>query len=147
MRLLPAVLAAVCAAACASSPPTSEEVVRRAREVPVVAIDGSVAEDQRLEDWLSVRALDGVVAWESHDCGAQTGDPATTPDDFPVCAQATFSNCRGVRSSLALAVGTFRQGIFGRAEIAWATTGDDDASTLAVFAARNPVCAAGRAPN
>ena len=138
-------LAAGVAVAGVEPAPTSEAVIAHARELSVHSIDGSLASTQSLDRWLRERARGGAVAWEANDCGEQTGNPANTPDDFPVCAEASFVNCVGEKSDIAIAVGTAHGGIGrGTAAIFWATTGKSSASTLAKFAARNPVCEAGR---
>lgn len=137
---------AVAGVATAAQPaPTSEAVIAHARELSVHSIDGTLASTQSLDRWLRERARGGAVAWEANDCGEQTGNPATTPEDFPVCAEASFVNCAGEKSDIAIAVGTARGGIGrGTAAVFWATTGKASAPTLAKFAARNPVCEAGR---
>lgn len=126
--------------ACATPRLAYEDVVS-IKELKVVAVDGTVDEEVSLSEWLEARAMNEVVAWDSHDCGEQTGDPATTPSDFPICAEATFSNCNGARSSIAIVVGTFKRGVSGRPQIFWATSGKHDSRTLREFAADNPVCA------
>lgn len=121
--------------------PTPQAIVDHARNLTVHSIDGTLASTEPLDAWLRARTRDGAVSWEANDCGEQTGDPATTPPDLPLCAQASFVNCAGEKSTLAIAVGTSRDGI-GRATAAvfWASTGKSSANTLAKFAAHNPAC-------
>lgn len=129
----------------AEAAPSSDAVIAHARELSVHSIDGTLASTQPLDAWLRERARGGAVAWEANDCGEQTGNPATTPEDFPICAEASFVNCAGEKSDIAIAVGTAHGGIGrGTAAIFWATTGKSSASTLAKFAARNPLCETGR---
>ena len=143
---MPALLAvAAVVATGAVHAPTPDAIVGHARATPVHSIDRSIASTQNLDEWLRERARGGALAWEGNDCGEQTGNPATTPEDFPICAQASFVNCAGEESTIAIVVGTARGGIGrGTAAIFWAATGKSSADTLAKFAARNPVCGAAR---
>ena len=145
MRAILILVPSLMALACATHPPDESAVIARAKGTCVCAIDGTVQEQIALGEWLEARALNGVVAWESNDCGEQTGDPRTTPDDFPICAQATFTNCAGARSSLAVVVATFRTGFTDRFGIMWAITGQNDVTRLELFGLANPPCAI--APN
>jgi hypothetical protein len=130
----------VALAGCVTRPLNTDEQVSRVRQFNVRSIDGTVADEMSFERWLEARALNGIVAWEANDCGEQTGDPRTTPEDIPICVEASFSNCAGARSSIALMVGMLESGTSGSPQIFWATTGRTDHRTLAAFAEDNPIC-------
>lgn len=143
--MAPALLAGLILAAIAAASPTPEAIVAHARRLPVHSIDGSLPTQERLDAWLRGRARGATLAWEANDCGERTGDPGMPPIDFPVCAEATFVNCRGEKSTLSIAVGTAQGGLGrGTAAIFWAATGKSSADTLARFAALNPRCEAAR---
>jgi hypothetical protein len=140
MRVIFVLLAFFAYVTCAAAPPSESAVIARAKGACACAIDGTIDERISLEEWLKRRALNAVVAWEANDCGEQTGDPSTTPSDFPICAEATFSNCVGARSSLGVVVASFRSGIADRFGIMWAVTDRKDVRTLRDFALDNAPC-------
>ncbi len=129
---------------CSTYAPSEEHVVAYAKALQVSAIDAALPPGLTLAEWISIRAQGGLVTWESNDCGEQTGDPATTPSDFPICAEAQFKTCAGLTASLSLAVGTLRRGISSRPDLFWAQIGDGndivDNSTLSAFGHAAPVC-------
>jgi hypothetical protein len=129
---------------CATSAPSEEHVVAYAKALQVSAIDAALPPGLTLAEWISARAQGGLVTWESNDCGEQTGNPATTPSDFPICAEAQFKTCAGLTASLSVVVGTFRRGIGSRPGLFWAQIGGVDGSvdnsTLSAFGHATPVC-------
>ena len=120
-----------------------------AKAVQVSAVDPVLTSRLTLSKWLSARAKGGRVTWESNDCGEQTGDPSTTPSDFPICAEATFIKCDGQPAGLSFMVGTYRRGVQAPADLYWAYTGSGSGavnhSRLSAFGRAAPVC--GGAPN
>jgi len=73
--------------------------------------------DERLpqitfEKWLrSIAAPGRPVVWDVNDCGEQSGSPADSLRDIPVCAEATVTLDDSSRVILALCVGTVHRGI------------------------------------
>ena len=129
---------------CATRAPSEEHVVAYAKAVQVSAIDAALPPGLTLAEWIAARAQGGLVTWESNDCGEQTGDPVTTPSDFPICAEAQFKTCAGLAASLSVVVGTFRRGIGSRPGLFWAQVGgvhgSVDKSTLSALGYAAPVC-------
>ena len=115
-----------------------------AKRVPVSAIDPLLSSRLTLSKWLTARAKGGRVTWESNDCGEQTGDPSTTPSDYPVCAEATFIKCDGQPAGVSLMVGTYGRGVQAPADLYWAYTGSGsdvfNHSTLSALGRAAPVC-------
>ena len=68
--------------------------------------------------WLAgYMPTDTKFEWESNDCGEQTGDPATTPADPPVCAQVTASKDDNRLAVIMILVGTVKKGITGKPSV------------------------------
>jgi hypothetical protein len=82
---------------------------------------------QALDTWL-VRVVGsrGSIRWEVNDCGEQTGNPANTPVDFPICAEAVIALSDGREAGLSIAVGTAQKGVSGQPTV-WSmyVTGKD----------------------
>ena len=123
-RLLAAVVALAAGAAPisgATSPGDREErealVIAHARRADVHDLDVALR-SQTLDRWLA-RALGprGSLRWEANDCGEQTGNPANTPVDFPVCAEAVIALSDGREAGLSLAVGTAQKGVSGQPKV------------------------------
>lgn len=88
-------------------------VIAAARRVDVHDLDAALR-SQSLEAWLAqVIGSRGAIRWEANDCGEQTGDPANTPVDFPICAEAMIALSDGREAGLSLAVGTAKKGVSG----------------------------------
>lgn len=91
--------------------------IEAAKHVSAKSLD-SVLPSQSFEKWLqSLIGPETRVAWESNDCGEQTGDPATTPSDPPVCAQASATLPDGRTVTVMIAVGTYKKGIRGKPQV------------------------------
>ena len=129
----------LCLVSCTARP--APDIVLHTRLLPVSFVDTGLPQGQAIERWLESRSSNGIVSWEANDCGEQTGSPETTPGDFPICAAATFFNCKGEKSIIWFAVGTANGGITGKPLVFFAQTGTRDAATLEAFAALNPQCA------
>lgn len=141
MRILAIALGTALLLGCATRAPSEADVVAYAKGLPVTAIDHDLLASQTLGEWIAARAQDGRVAWESNDCGEQTGDPTTTPSDFPICAEAQFTTCTGLSASVSVAVGTLHGGIGGPPELNWAQPGSvQDTDTLSSLAKKAPIC-------
>ena len=127
-----------------ASPPSESESVSFARAVRVASIDSSLGSGLTLSEWITSRARDRDVIWESNDCGEQTGDPETTPQDFPICVSAEFRTCAGLPASIYVIVGTYRKGLAAPVEFYMAYTGSGaeavDRPGLSAFARAAPVC-------
>ena len=54
------------------------------------------------------------MRWEANDCGEQTGDPATTPADPPLCAQAWAFLPNQDSVNVMVVVGRYQKGITGK---------------------------------
>jgi hypothetical protein len=101
-----------------TSPGNREEreaqVIAAARRADMHVLDATF-HSQSLDTWLA-RVIDsrGSIRWEMNDCGEQTGNPANTPVDFPICAEAIIELSDGRAAGLSLAVGTAQKGVFGQ---------------------------------
>ena len=95
-------------------PPTLEQrVVTTVQKLSAKSLDPELP-DQPFADWFqSVVGKDAKVAWESNDCGEQTGDPKTTPHDFPICGQASVKLPGARTVTVMVAVGSSKKGIDG----------------------------------
>lgn len=101
-----------------ASPENREEreaqVIAGARRVDVHDLDVALR-SQALDRWLArVVGSRGSIRWELNDCGEQTGNPANTPVDFPICAEAVIALSDGREAGLSLAIGTAQKGVSGR---------------------------------
>jgi hypothetical protein len=101
-----------------TSPADREEreaqVIGSARRVDVHDLDIALR-SQALDTWLAgVVGSRGSIRWEANDCGEQTGNPANTPVDFPICAEAVIALLDGREAGLSLAVGTAQKGVSGQ---------------------------------
>lgn len=94
-------------------PTLDQRVVSTVQKLSARLLDPELP-DQPFAEWLqSVVGKDAKVAWESNDCGEQTGDPKTTPADFPICGQAS-AKLPGARIvTVMIAVGSSKTGIGG----------------------------------
>ena len=73
---------------------------------------------QSLDIWLArVAGSHGAIHWEVNDCGEQTGNPANTPVDFPICAEAMIALSDGREAGLSLSIGTAQQGVSGQPKV------------------------------
>ena len=143
MRIVVAI-AALSALLPQSAASSEAAAVAFAKRVQVQAVDPLLSSSLTLSKWLSAKANGGQVTWESNDCGEQTGDPCTTPSDFPVCAEARFIKCDGQPAGVSLMVGTYRRGIQAPADLYWAYTGSGsnvfNHPTLSALGRAAPVC-------
>jgi hypothetical protein len=90
------------------------QVIAHARRADVHDLDVSLR-SQTLDSWLArVVGSRGSIRWEANDCGEQTGNPANTPVDFPICAEAVIALSDGRAAGLSLAVGTAEKGVYGQ---------------------------------
>jgi hypothetical protein len=94
-----------------AAPNLEQRVIATVQKTSAKALDPELP-DQPFAEWFqSVVGKDAKVEWESNDCGEQTGDPKTTPVDFPICGQASakLSGARVV--TVMVAVGSHNKGI------------------------------------
>ncbi len=90
------------------------QIIAVARRVDVHDLDVALR-SQSLDTWLArVVGSRGSIRWEVNDCGEQTGNPANTPADFPICAEAMIALSDGREAGLSLAVGTAQKGVSGQ---------------------------------
>lgn len=90
------------------------QIIAVARRVDVHDLDVTLR-SQSLDAWLAgVVGSRGSIRWEANDCGEQTGNPANTPAEFPICAEAVIALSDGRKAGLSLAVGTAHKGVSGR---------------------------------
>jgi hypothetical protein len=101
------------AKSAASHPTLERRVIAIVQKLSAKALDPELP-DQPFAEWFqSVVGKDAKVEWESNDCGEQTGDPKTTPADFPICGQAS-AKLPGARVvTVMVAVGSYKKGIVG----------------------------------
>jgi hypothetical protein len=90
------------------------QIIAAARRVDVHCFDVTLR-SQSFDTWLaSAVGSRGSIRWEANDCGEQTGNPANTPVDFPICAEAIVVFSDGREAGLSLAVGTAQKGVSGQ---------------------------------
>ena len=96
-----------------TAPTLEQRVIATVQKLSARSLDRELP-DQPFAEWFqSVVGKDAKVEWESNDCGEQTGDPKTTPEDFPICGQAS-AKLPGARAvTVMVAVGSHKQGITG----------------------------------
>lgn len=97
----------------ASQPTLEQRVVSTVQKLSAKSLDAELP-DQPFAEWFqAVVGKEVKVAWESNDCGEQTGDPKTTPADPPICGQAS-AKLPGARTvTVMVAVGSYKKGITG----------------------------------
>lgn len=97
----------------APQPTLEQRVVGTVQKLSARSLDPELP-DQPFAEWFqSVVGKGTKVEWESNDCGEQTGDPKTTPADFPICGQAS-AKLPGARTvTVMIAVGSYKKGITG----------------------------------
>ena len=99
------------------APTLEQRVVADTKKLSAKSLDPELP-DQPFADWFqSVVGKDVKVAWESNDCGEQTGDPKTTPDDFPICGQASAKLPHDRAVTVMVAVASHKQGITGAPKV------------------------------
>jgi hypothetical protein len=96
-----------------AQPTLEQRVVSAVQKLSAKSLDSELP-DQPFEEWFQAAVgKDVKVAWESNDCGEQTGDPKTTPADFPVCGQASAKLSGGRTVTVMVAMGSYKKGITG----------------------------------
>jgi len=97
----------------AAQPTLEQRVVATVKKLSAKTLDPELP-DQPFAEWFqSVVGATTKVAWESNDCGEQTGDPKTTPADFPICGQASAKLPGDRAVTVMVAVGSYKKGITG----------------------------------
>jgi hypothetical protein len=100
-----------------AAPTLEQRVVAMLQKLSAKSLDPDLP-DQPFAEWFqSVAGKDAKVEWESNDCGEQTGDPKTTPADFPICGQASAKLSPARRVTVMVAVGSYKQGITGAPKV------------------------------
>lgn len=100
-----------------AAPTLEQRVVAAVQKLSAKSLDPELP-DQPFAEWFqSVVGKDAKVEWESNDCGEQTGDPKTTPADFPICGQASAKLSRARTVTVMVAVGSYKQGISGAPKV------------------------------
>jgi hypothetical protein len=95
------------------APTLEQRVVATVKNLSARSFDPELP-DQPFAEWFqSVVGKQTKVEWESNDCGEQTGDPKTTPEDFPICGQASAKLPGARAATVMIAVGTHKKGITG----------------------------------
>jgi hypothetical protein len=96
-----------------SQPTLEQRVIAETKKISARSLDPELP-DQPFAEWFqSVVGKDVKIAWESNDCGEQTGDPKTTPAEFPICGQAS-AKLPGERNvTVMVAVGSNKKGLEG----------------------------------
>lgn len=97
----------------APAPTLEQRVVATVQKLSARSLDPELPDEPFAEWFQSIVDKDAKVAWESNDCGEQTGDPKTTPAEFPICGQAS-AKLPGARTiTVMVAVGSNKKGIGG----------------------------------
>ncbi len=122
------VLALLANIASAQDDPVAQTRIAKAKKALVSDLEPGLP-TVGLEQYLKTEVANAAIEWEVNDCGEQTGDPATTPDDFPMCAQATVSGPGGNKVIVMVAVGTFKQGIKGKPRVFYLAAVKPDGTT------------------
>src|SRR5262245_45339624 len=95
--------------------------VTAARNLSVRRLESGLP-DVSLERWLrKLTARKGEIRWESNDCGEQTGTPADTLRDIPICAEATGPAVNGGVFLVWIWVGNVKRGMSGEPALFYAT--------------------------
>ena len=107
-------LVALAPAFAQSTSSLEKRAIATAQRVSAKKLDPQLP-NKPFAEWLaSVMPKDAKLEWESNDCGEQTGDPATTPADPPLCAQVTASKDDNRLAVIMILVGTVKKGITGK---------------------------------
>lgn len=113
---------------------TSQErkAISFAKAIPVSQLDKKLP-DVPFERWLTMQAGAGAqMTWEVTDCGEQTGTTADNGRDFPMCVEVNAQMRDQREIVVSIAVGSFKQGIFGKPSTWWITVGNDSATDKAL---------------
>ena len=95
------------------APTLEQRVIAETKNISAKSLDSELP-DQPFAEWFqSVVGNDVKVAWESNDCGEQTGDPKTTPVEFPICGQVSAKLPGNRTVTVMVAVGSHKKGIEG----------------------------------
>jgi hypothetical protein len=104
----------------ASNQSLEQRAIGAAKQVSAKELDRQLPE-QSFEKWFQEFVGANVnVTWEANDCGEQSGDPATTPADPPLCAQASALVGDEDGVTVMIAVGTYKKGISGKPAVFYA---------------------------
>ncbi|TMQ57459.1 MAG: hypothetical protein E6K75_06945 [Candidatus Eisenbacteria bacterium] len=95
------------------------------QHISVRAIDSTQTEI-RFDRWFwNAVGADAWVSWEVNDCGEQTGSPADSAREYPICVQAMAEWKDGRKAYLWIAVGSGNE-VRGKPELAYASAGLGD---------------------
>ena len=113
------------------------------QHMSVLEID-STQTQMRFDRWFwNAVGADAWVTWEVNDCGEQTGSPADSARDFPMCVEAKANWDDGREAFLWVVVGSFQGGARGKPALAYAAAGRGDKlrtfHSLAQFAKYAPI--------
>ena len=129
-----------------SKPTLAQLSIAAAQKVSVHALDPALP-DQPFAEWFqSVVGRDLKLTWESNDCGEQTGNPANTPADPPVCGQASAKLPDGRTVIAMISVGTAKQGIAGAPAVAFIGLAKETAFDQVQTLSELPAAIAGQSP-
>ncbi len=90
---------------------TEQRAVEFVRSLDVVRLD-STQSHMQFGDWLLHYAgPKASLTWEVNDCGAQTGNPADSSVEIPMCIEADVKLTDGRTVRVMVSAGTFKAGI------------------------------------
>ncbi len=102
-----------------------QRTINAIQHISVRAIDSTQTEI-RFDRWFwNAVGADAWVSWEVNDCGEQTGSPADSAREFPICVQAMAEWKDGRKAYLWIAVGSGHE-VRGKPELAYASAGMGD---------------------
>ena len=103
-----------------------QRIINAIQHISVREIDSTQTE-MRLDRWFwSAVGADAWVSWEVNDCGEQTGSPADSGRDFPMCVEAKAHWDDGREAFIWIVVGSFQGGVRGTPMLAYASAGRGD---------------------
>ena len=104
---------------------TGNATIDAIQHISVRAIDSTQTEI-RFDRWFwNAVGADAWVSWEVNDCGEQTGSPADSAREYPICVQAMAEWKDGRKAYLWIAVGSGNE-VRGKPELAYASAGLGD---------------------
>jgi len=102
-----------------------KRAIAYAQRLAVSQLDVNLPE-RRFAEWFKANVgSDAKISWEVNDCGEQTGRAADKGRDFPTCVEAIAELSKDRRLCIAVFIGTFKKGIWGRPGVYFAFIQDN----------------------
>lgn len=121
------VLALLPAALVAQGPSESKQekaAIERGQKVLISTFDKSLPK-VTLKFFRESESDGAKIYWEANDCGEQTGNPANTAEEIPICVEASFDTNDGRTVDVMVAVGSSTKGVSGTPALFSATITDE----------------------